>query len=591
MNLQLALFIIAGCFISVVSNAQHENDRWIFGGSPFPTNPPALNFFSGTPVATPTAPIPNYWSTEAAAAVADKTNGNLLFYTDAIKVFNANNTPMPNGGASFTTNLNGCNSSTQGALILPRPGVPNHYYVFTVDCSEDFSSPSYSGLRYSEVDMTLNGGTGDVIAATRNTLLWGPPANNKLTEKLTATRHINGNDYWLVVHEWNTNNFLSFAVTCTGISTTPVISSVGTVHTSGSSFPEEVIGAMKISPDRSRLALVARGTMNLLEIFNFNAITGVVSNPITLPGNVEDYGVEFSPNSLRLYVSVYVSIPCCSGKIFQYNLAAGSTAAAIQGSKVQVVNSTAVGLGGMQLGPDGKIHISRALQINNLGIINSPNNVGASCGFSHTGAPLSARRSNIGLINLVMFQPTPVCLPLPVELLYFNASASAGKVNINWATASELNNDFFTIEKSNDAASYVHLATIDGAGTTSSTKEYFSEDDMPNRLTYYRLSQTDLDGKIKHYPSVAFNPKTHDEPAINFINSNNGLYITIPGKYSDEKLELMVLNTYGGIVYKETTIAFADNMAMVHLPAALEKGIYLIRARLGNDFFTAKFSR
>src|SRR6185295_6032512 len=99
-------------------------------------------------------------------------------------------------------------------------------------CSEDFTSPSYSGLSWSEVDMSQNGGLGDVVAATRNTLLWGPPLHTKVTEKLTAARHANGTDYWIVVHEWGSNHFLSFAVTCGGISSIPVVSAVGAVHNS-----------------------------------------------------------------------------------------------------------------------------------------------------------------------------------------------------------------------------------------------------------------------------------------------------------------------------------------------------------------------
>jgi hypothetical protein len=237
------------------ARAQHEDDFWIWGGDPFPTNPPALNFFSGEPVSTVTNPTSTYWSTEAAAAVADSTTGALLFYTDAEKVYAADQSLMPNGGATLSTSLSGCNSTTQGALILPNPGKSNHYFIFTLDCSEHFPYDSYSGLQYSEVDMTLNNGLGDVIQDQRNLHLWGPPDQNKLTEKLTATRNKNGTDYWLVAHEWTTNNFLSFAVTCNGVSLTPIVSSVGTIHTSGSSFPEEIIGALKISPDGTRLAL------------------------------------------------------------------------------------------------------------------------------------------------------------------------------------------------------------------------------------------------------------------------------------------------------------------------------------------------
>ncbi|HKR05932.1 MAG TPA: T9SS type A sorting domain-containing protein [Bacteroidia bacterium] len=586
------IFSFISLCIATTANAQHENDRWVFGGAPFPTNPPALNFFSGVPVSVPTVPVSGLWATESAAAVADRITGALLFYTDASNVFTANQSLMPEGGATFTTKLSGCNSTTQGVLILPRPGVAGHFYIFTLDCTEDFTSSTYSGLRFSEVDMSLNGGLGDVIAATRNTLMWGPPANNKLTEKLTATRHTNGNDYWVVVHEWTTNNFLSFAITCSGVSLNPVISSTGTIHTGGSSFPNEIIGAMKISPNRSRLALVAQDALNLIEIFNFNPTTGVVSNPITLPGNGGlDYGLEFSPNSQRLYVTVYNPFPCCSGTIFQYNLAAG-TAAAIQASKFQVANSSSVGYGGMQLGPDNKIHVSRVLQTNNLGIINSPDNLNGACGFSNTGAPLSSRRSNIGLINMVPFQTNPVCLPLPIQLLYFNATTEDNeKVLLKWATASELNNNYFKIEKSVDGKTFSQIGIIKGNGTSSAMHEYLFIDNVSKVLVYYRLSQIDFNGDMQTFPVIALKPKAGSEPVIT-INSNNDLVnVFFPHNFKSEHVKIFLFDSYGKkICQKIISSSENENQTVeMKLPVNLEKGIYFIKAEHGNSDYIHKF--
>lgn len=561
--------------------AQHENDRWIFGGAPFPTNPPALNFFTGTPVPVSTTPVSSFWSTEAAAAVANQVTGALFFYTDGSNVFTANHTLMPEGGATFTTKLSGCVSTTQGALILPRPGMSGHYYIFTLDCNENYTSPSYSGLRFSEVDMSLNGGLGDVIPATRNTLLWGPPANAKLTEKLTATRHTNGTDYWLVVHEWASNRFLSFAVTCNGISFTPVTSATGTVHNSASQFPEEIIGAMKISPNRSRLALVARGTLNLIEIFAFNPTTGVVSNPITLAGNGNDYGIEFSPNSNLMYVTVYNSTPCCSGTIFQYNLA-GGTAASIQASKFQVVASGSVGYGGIQLGPDQKIHISRALQTNNLGIINSPNNTGNACGFSNTGANLSLRRSNIGLINVVPFQVNPVCLTLPVELIYFNASYKEPHIELEWQTASEVNNDYFSVQHSGTGADFKNIGTVKGTGNSTQVSEYAFADMQPLAgHNYYRLLQTDYNGEQHLLKTISV--LNAGGPAYVYLNSGNS-YLELVFNEFPGNFEMEILNTFGVVQWSGRNQNPIDVSNLV-------SGVYFIIIHTNNQSWSRKFIR
>ena len=84
-------------------------------------------------------------------ATASDTAGNLLFYTDGATVWNANHVPMLNGNG-----LNGL-GSTQAAIVVPAPLNLNKYYIFTVD-----TNGGVRGFCYNEVDMTLNGGLGDV---------------------------------------------------------------------------------------------------------------------------------------------------------------------------------------------------------------------------------------------------------------------------------------------------------------------------------------------------------------------------------------------------------------------------------------------
>src|SRR4030095_14737495 len=105
--------------------------------------------------------------------------GNLLFYTDGITVRNSNHAIMPNG-----TGLTGNSTSTHSAIILPMPGSPGMYYIFTT--FYDFS--------YSIVDMSLNNGLGDVTV--KNHIIMA----NVNTEKQCVTRHANGVDIWINLH-------------------------------------------------------------------------------------------------------------------------------------------------------------------------------------------------------------------------------------------------------------------------------------------------------------------------------------------------------------------------------------------------------
>jgi hypothetical protein len=85
--------------------------------------------------------------------------------------------------------------------------------------------------------------------------------------------------------------------------------------------------------------------------------------------------------------------------------------------------------------------------------------------------------------------------PLPIELLEFKAQFVNSYININWKTATELNNDFFTVEKSLDGKQWRKLATLDGAGTSNVPLSYSYDDLGPTRgIQYYRLVQTDFDG-------------------------------------------------------------------------------------------------
>ena len=90
--------------------------------------------------------------------------------------------------------------------------------------------------------------------------------------------------------------------------------------------------------------------------------------------------------------------------------------------------------------------------------------------------------------------------PLPVELLYFDAELiEDNKVLLTWATLSELDNDYFSLEKSNDGRTWKVLKNIDGAGTTQTVKHYKFNDKNPfDGFNYYRLKQTDFDGRFEY---------------------------------------------------------------------------------------------
>ncbi len=224
-------------------------------------------------------------TTEGTSSISS-FDGNLLFYTDGLTVWNKNHQIMANG-----EDLNGSQTSSQGSLIVPLPNSCNEYYVFTITQGEDLNN-----FYYSKVDM--NGDDNLGVVTEKNILI-----QNNVTERVTAVFHQNVNDYWIIVHEANSDAFYAYLLDANGLSSTPVISRQGSVHegTCGS------IGYMRGSKNSQYIATTiancAQATQDdRVELFSFNSLIGSLRylRKYDIPNA---YGVEFSSNSEFLYVA------------------------------------------------------------------------------------------------------------------------------------------------------------------------------------------------------------------------------------------------------------------------------------------------
>jgi gliding motility-associated-like protein len=344
------------------------NNIWYFGWNA------GVDFNSGSPVGIAGGQL---FTTEGCASICDNA-GQLLFYTDGNSVWDRSHVVMPNG-----TGLLGDGSSTQSAVICPDPGSPDKFYIFTAD-QGGYAGPN-QGINYSLVDMTLNSGMGDVTLI--NQPLMAPDA----TEKIVAVRHCNGTDFWIIAHKFNSDAFHAYLLTATGVNLVPVISNVGTPHMNSLGYAE-TIGYMKASPDGTMLAL-ATYTQAFAEYFDFDNLTGVVSNPVTITyqasmGGDGPYGVSFSPDNTKLYVSYFnYGAPT---HVYQYDLLAGNPAAVIASEfAVQSDMQGTYGYAALQVGPDNKLYVS-PLGAAWLDVINFPNLGGAACGYTVNAVPLPA---------------------------------------------------------------------------------------------------------------------------------------------------------------------------------------------------------
>ncbi|MBK8845679.1 MAG: PKD domain-containing protein [Bacteroidetes bacterium] len=351
-------FTLALILLVQITNAQYETTKWYF------SNNSALDFISGTPVALTNNAMNQY---EGSSSIADQ-QGNLLFYTDGVTAWNANHQGMLNGSGMF-----GSNTTNQSALIVPDPANTNQYYIF---------SNSTVSIYYSIVDMTLNGGLGDVTA-TKNVLLV-----SGITEKLAAVKHANGTDYWIMTHGSNNNTFIAFLLTSAGVNNVPVNSSVGIIDAS--------VGQMHFSPNGKHVAFTTLGGASTASVCDFDNLTGIVSNATNVPISTQIYGCGFSPNS-RFFYHIQNPTP---GAVYQYDLDAGNSAAIIASQVNLGPGPNQYNLGQMQIGYDKKLYI--ALDGNTqLGVINYPDSLGAACGYSLSGPSLGGKTCGLGLPNFV----------------------------------------------------------------------------------------------------------------------------------------------------------------------------------------------
>lgn len=362
MKYLLSLLVITQSFCSF---GQQQASQWYFGrnaGVDFNVQPPAVK-------------TDGLLNTEEGCITIADANGKILFYSDGVTVWNKQHASMPNG-----TGLKGHPSSTSSGVVIKQPGNTSIYYLFTVD-----ASAGANGLEYSVIDMARQNGLGDVIPEKKNIMLRTP-----VTEKLTAVSHRNGIDYWIIAHDDKSSNFVAYLLSATGVSETPVVSSIGSVHEGVGSLYTQ--GYLKSNPDGSNLAL-ALEDKHAIEIVDFDNKTGVVSHPIyiQLPSNSYTYGIEFSPNGSLLYVSA-----AGVAKIYQYNLQAGSEEA-IKNSGVIVGGTTAAKwIGALQIAIDGKIYFT-LYEVPYLGCIPNPNTLGADCGFIDKAIDLQGKNASLGL--------------------------------------------------------------------------------------------------------------------------------------------------------------------------------------------------
>ncbi|MGK7390932.1 MAG: T9SS type A sorting domain-containing protein [Candidatus Cyclobacteriaceae bacterium M2_1C_046] len=246
-------------------------------------------------------------------------------------------------------------------------------------------------------------------------------------------------------------------------------------------------------------------------------------------------------------------------------------------------------------GPEGKLVVDGTLDFGGLdleidgeGSIDAESIIGAdkvNCstadGGGSTCPTITANTCDSG----TTFCETTVT---PVELLFFKASGESNSVKLIWATATEENFDYFTLERSTDAKNYEVLGTIEGNGWSESVINYSYTDNHPlNGRSYYRLKATDLDETYEYFQPVMVN-FNNDNRAIRLDNNPVG---DEPVKFKlnfapEGDMEVTITNLSGVEVYRGN---HQPGISIYSVNNKLDNGMYLLKVKTQEGTYTARF--
>jgi hypothetical protein len=371
-------------------DAQSRNANWISASGNW------LDFNTASP---PTL-VTGSSATGRLTSCMSSTSGQLLFYTDDSGIKNALHQTMSNNPTVYPllwpNNLPG--NTNQGRLVIPRPGELGHYIVFFNGSRA--GDPLFK-LEYAEVDMNMDGGLGAWVDSTLTLVV------DSTRRAMSGTRHANGTDYWVVVPKRFKAQFLAYQVSSTGVSTTPVISTVGSSDTVdyGGFFEVYETGSLTFNLAANRFVHSLSPPNSFVdgrvELFNFDQATGTASYYTSLDSLQQVLGMAFSPDGSKLYVQDRYGLPspclpCNQWSLWQYDIS-DPDPLVISASKTLLIEGSPEGgqvnEHSMSMGPDGKIYVHLSAYPpydDKLGTITYPNLAGAACMFDPLGFQCAA---------------------------------------------------------------------------------------------------------------------------------------------------------------------------------------------------------
>lgn len=166
-------------------------------------------------------------------------------------------------------------------------------------------------------------------------------------------------------------------------------------------------------------------------------------------------------------------------------------------------------------------------------------------------------------------------VPLPIVLTSFTAECQNFAAHIQWDVATQTDNNFFTVERSPDGINYQTVAVVKGAGTTGTAITYTAVDETPlSGISYYRLSQTDMDGTTTHVKTIVYQPCGNEPTQNAFVTNQTSVVVQINSLANDE-YNITLMNMLGQPVFTENKAVAVGNNTFI-LPTNVSDGVYIL---------------
>jgi hypothetical protein len=366
---------------NLFSQVPGRDNIWMLRDLPTPTDTAiGIDFTTGQPDTFSLSRSMSF--TLSNASICDSV-GHLLFYTNGCYVANSQHQMIMgtngfNPGYETSYDFRG-SLILQSTLILPWPNKSSVYCIIHMSADTFTIGNNYFevpiNLRYSAIDMTLDNGLGGFTNVKNQIVV----DDTLVLGRLTACKHANGRDWWILAHQLMTNRYYELLLS-------PDTVLVYRTQDIGDSISSGIaIGTAIFSRDGSRFAYCNGDS--ILNIFNFDRCRGELTNRLSVYLNdtldLALTGCAFSPSGRYLYLSN-------NFHVFQLDMNANDIAASkiIVGTWDSTYTPGTATFFYMVLGPDNKIYLSTWGGLAYFNVINNPDSAGAACNFVQRGLPL-----------------------------------------------------------------------------------------------------------------------------------------------------------------------------------------------------------